>query len=217
MSKYIERITTRSGRIYGLTLLINTEKYEYFFKSNSSGIQVLIHEPHELPDVKEMGFAVSAGTETLASIKKRLVKRLPELYAKPPNMCENTNVQGYKNPLKYYPQYNLSACHREWRIKIQLSVCGCAPHTYVGNNVTVCSCTQFRTCTFDVEAQYSNSNSNVFYIQALVPLKQCSSVLIQASKPAVIVSLHVRKLFMMCQYPALPCQMTMFGNLWLNL
>ena len=155
ISKYGEKLTTRSGGIYGLNLLINIEKYEYLFMaSNSSGIKVLIHEPHELPEVKEMGFAVSAGTETLAAVKKTLVKRLPEPYAKPPNLCEDTRVQDYINPLKYYPQYSLSACRRECRIKNQLSVCGCAPHIYAGNNVTVCSYTQFITCAFGADAQY---------------------------------------------------------------
>ena len=33
-------------------------------------------------------------------------------------------------------------------------VCGCAPHTYAGNNVTVCSYCQFITCTFGAETQY---------------------------------------------------------------
>ena len=153
--KYGVKVTTRSGGNYGLTILVNLETYDYLFPiSNASGIQVLVHDPHVLPDVKEMGFAVSAGTETLAAIKKTQVKRLPEPYAKAPNLCENSHTPGYKNPLKYFSHYSLSACLRECRIKNQLSICGCAGHIYGGVNVTICPYLQFVSCSFAATDQY---------------------------------------------------------------
>ena len=84
---YGQKVSTRPGGNYGLYLLINIEEYDYAFTvTNASGIQVLVHEPHVLPNVKENGFAVSAGSETLVAVKKTVVKRLPEPYAKPPNL-----------------------------------------------------------------------------------------------------------------------------------
>ena len=154
INKYGAKVTTRSGGNYGLDILINVEAYDYLNLVSTSGIRVLVHDPHVLPDVKEMGFAVSAGTETLVAVKKTFVKRLPEPYAKPPNLCENTKAESYKNPLKYFSHYSLSACLRECRIKNQLYICGCAPHTYGGENVTVCSYQQFVSCSFDAEGTY---------------------------------------------------------------
>ena len=86
---YGQKVSTRPGGNYGLYLLVNIEEYNYVFTvTNTSGIQVLVHEPHVLPDVKENGVAVSAGSETLVAVKKTVVKCLPEPYAKPPNLCE---------------------------------------------------------------------------------------------------------------------------------
>ena len=51
---YGQKVSTRPGDKYGLYLLINIEEYDHVFTvTNTSGIQVLVHEPHVLPDVKE--------------------------------------------------------------------------------------------------------------------------------------------------------------------
>ena len=160
INKYGEKVTTRPGGKYGLYLLINIEEYDHVLTlTNSSGILVLVHEPHVLPDINDKGFVVPAGTETLAVIKKTVVRHLPEPYAKPPNLCENTNAPGYKNPLKYFTHYSLSACRRECRISDQLSLCKCSAHYLGGNNVTFCSYPRLIDCADDALVLYDTNSS----------------------------------------------------------
>ena len=160
INEYGGKITTRPGGNYGLYLLINIEEYDYCFTArNTSGIQVLVHEPHALPDVKVMGFTVSAGTETLAAVKKTAVKQLPEPYAKPPNLCENTYTSDYKNSLEYFSDYSFSGCRQECRINNQLSECGCASQLLGGNNYPVCSYTQFINCSSPAQTKYDDDPS----------------------------------------------------------
>ena len=98
---------------------------------------------------------MSPGTETLAAIKKTVVMRLPEPYAKPENLCENTHAVGYKNPLKYFTPYSLSACRKECQINHELSLCGCASHVHGGNNIEVCSYVVFNNCSFQALGEYT--------------------------------------------------------------
>ena len=93
INEYGEKITTRPGENYGLYLLISIEEYDYCFTArNTSGIQVQVHEQHVLPDVKAMGFTVSAGAETLATMKKTVVKQLPEPYMPNHQTCVKIHI-----------------------------------------------------------------------------------------------------------------------------
>ena len=149
------KITTRPGGDYGFDLVINIENYDYFAtKTNNAGIQVLVHDPHVLPDVRTKGFAVGAGRETLVSVKKTVVMQLPEPYAKQPNLCENSRAPGYKNPLKFFTPYSMSACRQECQISHELSRCGCASYLHGGNtNVEICSFVELN-CSSAARVEY---------------------------------------------------------------
>ena len=155
ITKYGTKITTRPGGDYGLDLVINIEKYDYFVtKQIFAGILVLVHDPHELPDVKAKGFVVSAGKETLVSVKKVVVMHLPEPYAKQPNLCENTHAPAYKKPLKSFTPHSLSACRQECQINRELSRCGCASHLFGGKNVDTCPYVEVNNCSFAAKIKY---------------------------------------------------------------
>ena len=155
ITKHGQKKNTRPGGLYGLNLLINVEEYEHaVMVSLASGIAVLVHEPHVVPDVQEMGFAVPAGTETQVAMKKTVVKRLPEPYAKPPNLCEDTFAPGYKNPLKYFSHYSHAACRRECQMNHQISLCGCTSHLYDGHNATLCPYDLIHSCSMPAREQY---------------------------------------------------------------
>ena len=80
--------------------------------------------------------------------------RLPELNAKPENLCVNTHALGYNNPLKYFTPYSLSACREECQINHELSLCGCASHLHGGNNVEVCPYVVFSNCSLQARDEY---------------------------------------------------------------
>ena len=188
---YGQKVSTRPGGNYGLYLLINIEEYDYAFTvTNASGIQVLVHEPHVLPNVKENGFAVSAGTETLVAVKKTVVKRLPEPYAKPPNLCENTHSSGYQNPLKYFSHYSLSACRQECRIDNQLSLCSCSAPFYGGDTYTVCSYTQFINCSLPAGAHFETDPS----IEASCGCHpECEETIYDATVSNSVINNHIKQ------------------------
>jgi len=119
-----------------------------------SGEEVLVHDPNVLPDVSEMGFLVSPGMEAHVAVKKTVLKRLPEPYAKPPNLCEDSHQTGYRNPLQFFSEYSLSACRRECRINHELSECGCSSHINGGENVTICSFKDFLKCALPARGLY---------------------------------------------------------------
>ena len=106
-----------------------------------------------------MGFTVFAGAETLAAVKKTVVKQLPEPYAKPPNLCENTYKSDYKNSLEYFFDYSFSACRQECRINNQLSECGCASQLLGGNNYPACSYAQLINCSYPAQTKYDDDPS----------------------------------------------------------
>ena len=191
IKSYGQKVSTRPGGNYGLYLLINIEEYDHVFTvTNASGIQVLVHEPHVLPNVKENGFAVSAGSETLVAVKKTVVKRLPEPYAKSPNLCENTYSSGYQNALKYFSHYSLSACLQECRIDNQLSWCGCSDHLYGGDNYTVCSYIQFINCSLPARAHYDADPS----IEASCGcLPECEETLHDATVSSSVINNHIKQ------------------------
>ena len=98
-ARYEEKMTTRPGGDFGLYLLINVEQYDHLFSlGNVSGVQVLVYDPHVLPDVSEMGLVASPGTKVHVAAKKPVLKRLPEPYAKPPYLCEESHQPSYRNP-----------------------------------------------------------------------------------------------------------------------
>lgn len=55
--------------------------------------QVLLHDPNEVPLVKDIGFAVAPGTHTLVAIRRKVTHRLEPLYgscyrdAQPRSVC----------------------------------------------------------------------------------------------------------------------------------
>lgn len=65
ISYKIFSITTGTGSMLGLSLILNAETEEYYCSSTSSyGFKVLVHGPNELPKIAHYGTSVANGFES---------------------------------------------------------------------------------------------------------------------------------------------------------
>ena len=115
---------------------------------------------------------------------------MPEPYAKPPNLCENTYSPGYQNPVKYFSHYSLSACRQECHIDNQLSLCSCSGHLYGGDNYTVCSYIQYTNCSVPARAHYDADPS----IEAsCFCLPECDETIYDATVSSSVINSHIKQ------------------------
>ncbi|ESN99980.1 hypothetical protein HELRODRAFT_83577, partial [Helobdella robusta] len=71
----------RSGARSGLSVMLNIEQYEYMIgPDHESGVKLLLHDPREIPQVRDLGFAVSPGSHVLVGVKKQLIENLEAPY-----------------------------------------------------------------------------------------------------------------------------------------
>lgn len=64
------------GSRFGLSLTLNIEQYEYMLGPQSdAGIKVFLHSVSELPEVRDLGFAIPPGAHALVGV------RLNEVYS----------------------------------------------------------------------------------------------------------------------------------------
>ncbi len=58
------------GSRFGLSLTLNIEQYEYMLGPQSdAGIKVFLHSKEELPQVRDLGFAIPPGTHALVGAR----------------------------------------------------------------------------------------------------------------------------------------------------
>lgn len=108
-------LTKKTGSRFGLSLTINIEQYEYMIGPHSdAGIKVFMHAKNEVPEVRDLGFAIPPGSHALVGIRKQITDNL-----KPPIGDCNERL------LRFYPSYYHSSCRRECETLLTNKKCGC--------------------------------------------------------------------------------------------
>ena len=132
--------TTTPGASYGLDLVLNVEKYEYFLAdADSVGFRVYIHQQGDFPHMgQHTGFTVAPGMHTDVILSTQQLKYLEPPYGE----CRN-DVK-----LDYYPIYTREACLDECRTKVIIRECGCRVF-YMPGDAIVCNLSNI-TCTSNV-------------------------------------------------------------------
>ncbi|XP_033631955.1 acid-sensing ion channel 2-like isoform X1 [Asterias rubens] len=105
-----------TGYDSGLYLRLNLEQYDYFFgTSKGAGFKVMIHKQGEYPFVKQLGFAVSPGFETLVTLKSTQLVNLEKPYV---SQCVEENfIEGFK--------YTVETCQALCKMTHIVNRCGC--------------------------------------------------------------------------------------------
>ncbi|XP_072022663.1 acid-sensing ion channel 2-like [Amphiura filiformis] len=95
-------VVNRPGIKSGLTLTLDIHHYDYIHgELEGAGVKVLLHTPGERPLMKELGFAISPGFETLVSITHTKSKTMPHPYQ---SNCT-------KEELRFSSSYSVPLCH----------------------------------------------------------------------------------------------------------
>ncbi|XP_033126462.1 acid-sensing ion channel 2-like [Anneissia japonica] len=135
----------QTGSDYGLSLRLNVEQGEYLNGNNKgAGFKILTHPQGVFPFVKQLGFAVSPGFETLVSLKFTKLKNLPGPY----------EFKCLEKKLKYAAKYTVEACQTECRVDYIIDKCGCKNYNMPGN-VRVCYPKEIYECVKPVSANYT--------------------------------------------------------------
>ncbi|XP_018795549.1 PREDICTED: pickpocket protein 28-like [Bactrocera latifrons] len=137
---YIPMPSAGTGESLGLSVTLDVEAdYYYCSSENSVGFKMLLHNPLELPDMREIGLLLSPGRETKVRIKA--VKTESEKHLRSMNKKNRLCFFEDEYNLKNYKVYTQRNCELECFMNMLLAYCGCVTH-YAPTafaNQTVCS------------------------------------------------------------------------------
>ncbi|XP_067660960.1 amiloride-sensitive sodium channel subunit gamma-like [Haliotis asinina] len=126
---------SKTGPIYGLSLMLYAEEQEYISSLSSSvGFKVIVHNPKYMPFPEDEGFAISPGFATSTSISKVTVERVSAPYGKckayGPGVEEPPNIFTTQVPNITYSD---QTCKKTCLQKMLVSRCGCCDNMYPCN------------------------------------------------------------------------------------
>lgn len=128
------------GESLGLSLILDVESEEYYCSaSDSIGFKILLHNPLEVPNMREIGLLLSPGRETKIRIQPEKVES--EKYLRFISKYSRKCLFENEERLEMYNEYTQRNCGVECGAAEILETCGCLPH-YVPNffgKETTCS------------------------------------------------------------------------------
>ncbi|XP_072040597.1 acid-sensing ion channel 2-like [Amphiura filiformis] len=149
-------VVNKPGIDNGLTLTLDIKQDDYILgEFQGAGIKVVLHPHGERPLMKEVGFAVSPGFETLVGIKHIKSTSVPLPYS------SNCTDEG----LKYSKVYTVPLCLHECKVDHVTGLCGCRDYRYPNeSSETECGPEEMYNCTIPKEKQFTkmiNCNCNI--------------------------------------------------------
>ena len=131
----------KNGIKNGLELLLDAESHEYsYFPRSSKGLMVAISGPYVRPVVRQQGFYVAPGQETLVSVQVQETYTTPEalsFFSSASRKCyqddTDSDVENSEFQPKYFNRtttfkYTLSNCLYASMIEKILTNCSCTPN-----------------------------------------------------------------------------------------
>ena len=124
---------TRNGIQNGLTVMIDVESYDYgFFERGSEGLRVAIEDSRDKPVIRQNGFYVSPGTETLIALVPSVINTTQEAidrFTPEQRNCytdEEFRLKYFKYEMGF--RYSMGNCLYESLLENILSNCNCIPN-----------------------------------------------------------------------------------------
>lgn len=128
------------GESLGLSITLDVAAdYYYCSSENSVGFKMLLHNPLDMPNMREIGLLLSPGRETKVRIKA--VKTESEKYLRSMNRDYRLCYFQDEYLLKNYKVYTQRNCEVECLTNMLLTYCGCVTHyspKFFGNQ-SICS------------------------------------------------------------------------------
>ncbi|XP_017481513.1 PREDICTED: pickpocket protein 28-like isoform X1 [Rhagoletis zephyria] len=129
-----------TGESLGLKLMLDVERDSYYCSStNSVGFKILLHNPLEVPNMREIGLLLSPGHETKVRIRASKTESTQHLRSL--NKESRACLFEGEYVLHNYKTYTQSNCMEECFKKILLRYCGCITHYMfdIYRNASICS------------------------------------------------------------------------------
>ncbi|XP_017493088.1 PREDICTED: pickpocket protein 28-like [Rhagoletis zephyria] len=124
---FIPMKTVGIGESLGLSLTLDVESEQYYCSSSDSvGFKILLHNPLEVPNMREIGLLLSPGRETTVRIQTEKVEsdRYVRYISKNSRRCLFENEMH----LDFYNEYTQRNCVVECSADTLLAHCGCLPY-----------------------------------------------------------------------------------------
>ena len=142
----------KNGIKNGLELLLDAESHEYsYFPRSSKGFMVAISGPYVRPVVRQQGFYVAPGQETLVSVQVQETYTTPDALSFFPaatRKCYQDDIKSPPEESEFQPKY----FNRNTTFKYTLSNCLYA--SMIEKILTNCSCTP----NFAIIGEYQPTN-----------------------------------------------------------
>ncbi|XP_073831775.1 pickpocket protein 28-like [Musca autumnalis] len=155
-ARYYPRKSVGQGVSRGLSIVLNGDIQDYYCSStNGPGFKLQLHNPIDVPQIKETGLSVNLGYQTnfrITAIKDEAQAALRSVAPKD-RQCYFTNEQ----PLLYYQYYTRRNCESECDAKFFLHECNCIPYFLpkIYANATTCYIEHF-DCQKEAEKVYTD-------------------------------------------------------------
>ncbi|XP_012159623.1 pickpocket protein 28-like [Ceratitis capitata] len=116
-----------TGETLGLSVTLDVQADNYYCSSASSvGFKILLHNPLEVPNMREIGLPLTPGRET--KVRIRAVKTDSEQGLRSMSKMSRRCLFADEKPLEYYRFYTQRNCEVECLAKMLLKYCGCVTH-----------------------------------------------------------------------------------------
>ncbi|KAI0240783.1 Acid-sensing ion channel 4-A [Lamellibrachia satsuma] len=131
--------TTRSGPLYGLSMRLFVEQFEYLESlSDAAGVRLVVHNQTSMPFPEDDGISISPGTKTFVGLRRHMTTQLSQPYG---NCADHTTKENLEQNayVQQVPtvEYSLQACTKTCFQRHLMRECSCYSARYpFGYNIT---------------------------------------------------------------------------------
>ncbi|XP_037931932.1 pickpocket protein 28-like [Teleopsis dalmanni] len=139
-SRFYPRPIAGTGESLGLSLILDAESENYYCSSsNSIGFKILMHNPSESPNMREIGLLLGPGRETKVRLRAERTESMHTLRT----MAMKSRQCSFANEVKLivFSHYSQRNCEIECTSRIMYKHCGCISHFMpkMYGNESICS------------------------------------------------------------------------------
>ncbi|KAI0236559.1 Amiloride-sensitive sodium channel subunit alpha [Lamellibrachia satsuma] len=132
VSNNMNLTTTRTGPLYGLSMRLFVEQFEYVESlSDAAGVILVVHNQTSMPFPEDDGISISPGTKTFIGLIRHTTTRIGQPYGNCADYTtkENLDRNAYVRKVPTV-EYSLQACTKTCFQRHLMTRCGCYSERY---------------------------------------------------------------------------------------
>ncbi|KAI0240785.1 hypothetical protein LSAT2_008410 [Lamellibrachia satsuma] len=132
VSNNMNLTATRSGPLYGLSLKLFVEQFEYLESlSDAAGVRLVVHNQTSMPFPEDDGISISPGTKTFVGLRRHMTTQLSQPYG---NCSDHTTKENLDHNAYVHQvptvEYSLQACTKTCFQRHLMRECSCYSARY---------------------------------------------------------------------------------------